>query len=148
MSIICALNEVSGNVKDLSSIFCVRAETLKSDVAAFYVKRRNPNWLCKLGLHKWRNYGESVVVTWKEPASKAGPIPTTNSLRLRFRTQSREVFTKKKCLRCGISMKRRLVKNADGTLSCIGWDPISESEYEKDEHAEPQRKSRHARMIH
>jgi len=34
-------------------------------------------------------------------------------------------------------MKRRLAKNADGTLSCIGWDAISESEYEKDEHAEP-----------
>jgi len=87
------------------------------------VKRRNPNWLCKLRLHKWKNYGESIVITWKEP----GVILPTS-----FRTQSREVFTKRDCLRCGIRLKRILVKNPDGTLSCVGWEPLLESENEKD----------------
>lgn len=91
------------------------------------VKRQNPNWLCKLKLHKWRNYGESVVITWKEP----GVIVPTS-----YTTQSRDVFTKRKCLRCGIRMKRILIKNPDGTLSCIGWEPLSESECEKDEYQE------------
>lgn len=93
------------------------------------VKRRASNWLCKLGLHKWRNYGESVMVTWREPTSKRVRPSTTTDPNSRFRTQSREVLTKRKCLRCGIGMKRRLVKNADGTLSCVGWDQLSESEY-------------------
>jgi hypothetical protein len=29
-------------------------------------------------------------------------------------------------------LKRKLVKNSDGTLSCIGWEPISK--YEEDEY--------------
>jgi len=93
-------------------------------------KRQNPNWLCKLRLHKWRNYGESVVITWKEPGLI---VPTS------YVTQKRQVFTKRKCLRCGIRMKRRLIYNPDGTLSCIGWDILSESEYEKDESEESKR---------
>jgi len=96
------------------------------------IKRQNPNWLCKLRLHKWRKYGDSVVITWKEP----GVIFPKS-----FTTQSREVFTKRKCLRCGVRIKRRLVNNPDGTLSCIGWETLSESEYEKDESEEAQPKS-------
>jgi len=96
------------------------------------VKKQNPNWLCKLGLHKWRNYGDSVVITWKEPGAI---VPTS------YTTQSKEVLTKRKCLRCGVRMKRRLVHNLDGTLSCIGWDILSEGEYEKDESEESQRES-------
>ncbi len=79
------------------------------------VKRQNPNWLCKLRLHKWRNHGESVVITWKEPAIIKTPYE-------KFTQKSKEVFTKRKCLRCGIEMKRKLVHNPDGTLSCIGWE--------------------------
>lgn len=37
-------------------------------------------------------------------------------------------------------MKRILVKNADGTLSCVGWEHLSQSECEKDEYKEPPRK--------
>ena len=110
------------------------------------VKRRNTNWLCKLGLHRWRNYGESVVVTWEEPYHRwKGLYHMWNGLRKRpssshFRTRSRVVLTKRECLRCGISMKRILVKNADGTLSCVGWEHLSQSECEKDEYKEPPRK--------
>jgi hypothetical protein len=90
-------------------------------------KRQSPNWLCKLRLHKWRNYGESVVITWKEP----GVIFPKS-----YTTQSREVLTKRECLRCGLRVKRRLVNNPDGTLSCVGWETLSDSEYENDESEE------------
>jgi len=95
------------------------------------VRGQNPNWLCKLRLHKWRNYGESVVISWKEPGII---VPTS------YRTETKQVFTKRKCLRCGLRVKRRLVNNPDGTLACIGWENLSESEYEKDESEESLRK--------
>jgi len=47
-----------------------------------------------------------------------------------FETQSKMVHEKRKCLRCGVKFKRRLVPNPDGTLSCIGWDPDTEPEKE------------------
>jgi len=86
------------------------------------VKRQRQNWLCRLRLHKWRNFGEPVVITWKEP----GLIVPSSHI-----TQTRTVLTEKECLRCGIRMKRRLINNPDGTLSCIGWDPIPEPGYMK-----------------
>jgi len=88
---------------------------------------KKPNWLCNLGLHKWRDYGEKVVVTWKEP----GRLGYMHAGRLGFTTHGREVLTHRECLRCGIKVKRKLVHNSDGTLSCIGWDPLLDSEYEK-----------------
>jgi hypothetical protein len=94
------------------------------------VKSQNPNWLCRLGLHKWRDFGGSVVITWKEPKL----LKTSYD---KFTQKSREVFTKRKCLRCGIEMKRRLVRNPNGTFSCIGWEPLLYSEYEKDRFEEP-----------
>jgi len=84
------------------------------------------NWLCRLGLHKWRNYGESVVVTWKEHIHDSRHRITRTGIRSRSRTESKQVFTNRECLRCGIRMKRRLVRNSDGTLSSFGWEPISE----------------------
>jgi hypothetical protein len=114
------------------------------------VKRQKLNLLCKLGLHKWRYYGESVVIARKEyaPPYKGRvlyPRLTTRDLRFIPRPQSKEALTKRKCLRCGISMKRILVKNADGTLSCIGWDPLLQPKYEKDE--EPERITTRRKMI-
>ncbi|NIU84488.1 MAG: hypothetical protein GWN17_10495, partial [Candidatus Korarchaeota archaeon] len=41
------------------------------------------------------------------------------------------MFTKRKCQRCGVKAKRRLINNPDGTLSCIGWDPLLEPGYEE-----------------
>ncbi len=91
-------------------------------MGSFMAEKQSSSWLCKLRLHKWRNYGESVTITWKEPGV-VFPKP--------FTTQSREVLSKRKCLRCGLRVKRRLVNNPDGTLSCVGWDDL-ESEDEKD----------------
>ena len=93
---------------------------------------KKSNWLCRLGLHKWRNYGESVVVTWKEHIHDSHHRITRIGIRSRSRTKSKQVFTNRECLRCGIRMKRRLVRNSDGTLSSFGWEPISK--YEEDEY--------------
>ncbi len=109
-------------------------------------KRQSPSWLCKLGFHKWREYGESVVVTWKERTqwgSARDPTLSTRKVLSRFGTHSREVFTRRKCLRCGVDLKRRLVKNPDGSLSCVGWDSAPEFESEEDKESEretPKRK--------
>jgi hypothetical protein len=90
-------------------------------------------------LHKWRYYGEKVVVTWKEPEYvKGGYGESGDWLPMRTRELpkpihcQKEVFTKRKCLRCGIGVKRKLVRNSDGTLSSFGWEPISK--YEEDEY--------------
>jgi hypothetical protein len=91
---------------------------------------KKPNWLCRLGLHKWRYYGEKVVVTWKEPAYVKGASMHREPPKPIHR--QKEVFTKKKCLRCGIRVKRKLVRDSDGTLSSIGWESISK--YEEDEY--------------
>ena len=103
------------------------------------VKRHNPNLLCKLGLHKWKHYGESVVIAWKEPAKLW--IVTGEGLIQKSRT----VLTKKKCSTCGMGLERKLVKNPDGTLSCIGWKPLPRSAYEKDE--DLQQKKARRKMI-
>ncbi len=111
-------------------------------------KRQNPSWLCKLGFHKWGDYGESVVVTWKERTQwgrASNHTLSTRTLRSRFSTHSREVSTRRKCLRCGFDLKRRLVKNPDGSLSCVGWESTSESEFEKDTGTE--RKTARHKMV-
>jgi hypothetical protein len=68
------------------------------------------NLLCKLGLHKWENYGDTVQIFWKEPGVIWG-----------LETHSRVVNEKRRCLRCGVKFKRKLVPNPDGTMSCVGW---------------------------
>jgi len=44
-------------------------------------------------------------------------------------------------------MKRKLVHNPDGTLSCIGWEPLRETEDEVGEHKKPQRKMKRCRIV-
>jgi hypothetical protein len=87
------------------------------------IESQKPNWICKLGLHKWRHYGEPVVITWKEPR----PIKIRYG-NLNFTQRSKRVLTKRKRLRCGIRVKRKLTHNPDGTLSCVGWEPTSKYE--------------------
>jgi len=73
--------------------------------------------LCKLGFHRWRNYGERVLIVWKEP----GFLPGTKQER------RKHVFSERECLRCGIKEKRKFSENIDGTLAAIGWEIIEES---------------------
>ena len=86
------------------------------------MKRTNPVLLCRLGLHKWKDYGDHIVITWSEPQiGSAETVPKSDA-----------VYTKAKCLRCGIRKKRILADNPDGTKSCVGWAPLSEEEYNQD----------------
>jgi len=105
------------------------------------------NWLCRCGMHDWSYYGESVVVTWKEPPYGSGRTRPYGSRRIPMLTRGRKVFNKRRCLRCGIRMKRIMIKNADETFSSGGWEPLSEPEHEQDESKPPKRKITRRRMI-
>jgi hypothetical protein len=91
--------------------------------------------LCRLGFHKWQNYGDQVVISWGEPETvySEGTIGgwTHGADGLPPRKEERElhnrvVYEGKQCKRCGIKLKRRFVTNSDGTLSCVGWEPDTE----------------------
>ncbi|MCK4478168.1 hypothetical protein KAU88_06545 [Candidatus Bathyarchaeota archaeon] len=73
--------------------------------------------LCKLGFHRWRDYGERVLLIWKEP----GLLPGTKQGR------RKHVFSERGCLRCGIKEKRKFSENVDGTLAAAGWEIVEES---------------------
>jgi len=82
--------------------------------------------LCRLGLHKWRYYGEKVLIVWKEP----GFIPGTK------KEMRKMVYCKRECLRCGIKEKRKFFENIDGTLAAAGWERIEEPENHADHYKE------------
>jgi len=76
-----------------------------------------PSLWCKLGLHKWKNYGKQVLITWKEPGFVLG-----------IKKEIRKyVFSERECLRCGIKEKRKFSENLDGTLAAAGWERIEEN---------------------
>jgi hypothetical protein len=78
--------------------------------------------LCRLGFHKWRNYGEEVEVFYSEERSHGA-----REMPLRTRPIHGEaVYEKRKCKRCGMKLRRTLVTNPDGTLSCVGWEADTE----------------------
>jgi hypothetical protein len=74
--------------------------------------------LCGLGFRKWQNYGNKIEVFWEEPPRGIG-------LRARER-RSETVYERCACKRCGVKLRRKLVTNSDGTLSCVGWEPDTE----------------------
>jgi hypothetical protein len=73
--------------------------------------------LCRLGMHKWENYGKEIQIFWQEPGLIYG-----------LTTHSTVVFEKRKCLRCGVRLRRKLIENPDGTLASVGWLPDTEGE--------------------
>lgn len=93
--------------------------------------------LCSLGFHKWRNYGKMIEISWREPAYM------NNRYRVRawssgmereqkveqasmWTIRSKAVYVGQECKRCGMKLRRKLVTNSDGTISCIGWEPDTE----------------------
>jgi len=81
------------------------------------------NLLCKLGLHKWENYGDIVQVFWKEPSIVVGRRARGV---LDSESKSKAVYSKRQCLRCGVKLRRKLLYNSDGTASAFGWEPDAE----------------------
>jgi hypothetical protein len=73
--------------------------------------------LCRLGMHKWQNYGKEVQIFWQEPGLIYG-----------LTTKSKVVLERRKCLRCGIKLRRKLTENRDGTLASVGWLPDTEDQ--------------------
>jgi hypothetical protein len=67
--------------------------------------------MCRLKLHKWRNYGQRVIVAWEEP----GLLPGTRV------KKSKQVLSQRECLRCGLKEKRKFNENLDGTQAVAGW---------------------------
>jgi len=87
------------------------------------MKRTKPSLFCRLGLHKWKDYGDLALITWSEP----GVINAGHTV-----SKSKGVYAKRRCLRCGIREKRILVNNPNGTVSSVGWRPLPEEEYNED----------------
>jgi len=77
--------------------------------------------LCRLGFHKWQDYGNKIEVSWQEPSLDVGGYRYLHPHS--FERHSKFVFEKCLCKRCGVKIKRKLVTNSDGTSSCIGWQP-------------------------
>jgi hypothetical protein len=87
--------------------------------------------LCRLGFHKWRNYGSEVEVFWQEPTVlKAGVKhsfgTSAGSPKSNIETHSKVVYEGQECKRCGMKLRRKFVTNSDGTLACVGWEPGTE----------------------
>ena len=88
--------------------------------------------LCSLGFHKWRNCGNIVEVFWQEPTlikaagAKSGIDTNTEVRRSSLGAHSKAVHEGRECKRCGLKLRRKLVRNSDGTLSAIGWETDTE----------------------
>ncbi|MEM3700704.1 MAG: hypothetical protein QXL57_07565 [Candidatus Bathyarchaeia archaeon] len=80
-----------------------------------------PPLLCRLRLHRWRYYGQDVVVTVREYV-KVGDarIPVNEGVKL--------INNKRKCARCGIKQEANIFTNEDGTLSMRGWRESNNSQ--------------------
>jgi hypothetical protein len=73
-------------------------------------------FLCKLGAHKWRNFGDRVVLVWREPGLLIGTKVT----------KTKRVYCNRECLRCGIRETRKFIENIDGTMAADGWKQTGE----------------------
>jgi hypothetical protein len=79
-------------------------------------------FLCRLGFHKWQNYGNEVQVFWNSSFQK-GFIGAYGTI---HKVHSQVVYEKCVCKRCGIKLRRKFATNSDRTLSCVGWEPDAE----------------------
>jgi hypothetical protein len=87
--------------------------------------------LCRLGFHKWRNYGNEVEVFWQEPTALKGGVKdsfgtSVGSPKGNIEAHSKVVYEGRECARCGMKLRRKFVTNSDGILSCVGWEPDTE----------------------
>lgn len=73
-----------------------------------------PPLLCKLGVHRWRNYGERVLIVWKEPGFIWGTKVE----------KRKHVNSERECLWCGLKEKRTFSENLDGTMAPTGWEIV------------------------
>jgi hypothetical protein len=99
----------------------------------WWLRLREP-LLCRLGFHKWQDYGKQVEVFWEEPpplnlgirGRPGAPVWSPKNPKSNVETHSKVVHQGHECARCGMKLRRKLVTNSDGTLSSIGWEPDTE----------------------
>jgi hypothetical protein len=109
------------NAKTIMFRVCKRLCASKQQLFLFNIMNFKVNELsktprlCRIGLHKWRNYGDRVLITWTE----SGLIPFTK------KDIRKHVFCERECLRCGIKERRLFGENIDGTKSAAGWERIN-----------------------
>ncbi|MCW3980871.1 MAG: hypothetical protein NWF11_05295 [Candidatus Bathyarchaeota archaeon] len=77
-----------------------------------------PALLCKIGIHKWRDHGDRVIVAWKEPGLLFGLKAT----------RMKRVYCDRECVRCNIRETRKFYENIDGTLAPAGWKRVTEDD--------------------
>jgi hypothetical protein len=65
-------------------------------------------------LHKWKDSGELVLISWKEP----GFVPGTTQKIQKY------VHPERVCQRCGLKERRIFAENRDGTKAAVGWERI------------------------
>jgi len=82
-------------------------------------------FLCRLGFHKWHNYGRQVEVFWQESRAGIGGVRYSGRY-YGFAKHSETVYERSLCKRCGAKVRRKFATNPDGTLSCVGWEPDAE----------------------
>ena len=105
-------------------------KSLSNFISMFYqrtigVRTLGQPLLCRLGFHKWQDYGKQVEVFWREPKG-VGAFKYSSRYYSGDEMHSRTVYEKCLCKRCGAKVRRKFVTNSDGTMSCVGWEPDTE----------------------
>jgi hypothetical protein len=77
-----------------------------------------PTLLCRIGIHKWRDYGDQVIVAWKEPGIIFGLKAT----------RMKRVYCDRECVRCSVKETRKFYENINGTLAPAGWQRVPEDD--------------------
>lgn len=80
--------------------------------------------LCRWGYHNWRDYGDRVVVRWREPRVVDDPTrPHVTKVR-----KEDAVMSRRKCVHCGLDQKRKFTKTEDSTWETVGWEDNGDSD--------------------
>jgi hypothetical protein len=111
-----------GPVVDFFSenLFGIGLGILTIGVLAAAAQLTRARLFCRWGYHEWRDYGERVVVRWKEQQVLEDQIcPRVGKLR-----KEDVVLSRRECLRCGRQQKRSFLKNEDGTWEVAGWKDV------------------------
>jgi hypothetical protein len=89
-------------------------------IVVFVFYRLRKISFCRWGYHEWRDYGERVLVRWKElTVLEDRTHPHVSRLK-----KEDVVFTRRECLRCGLQQKRKFAKNKDGMWEVAGFETV------------------------
>ena len=91
------------------------------------------SFLCRLGFHKWQNYGNEVLIFCQAAIFARYEAPEWARYQMFFWDKfPKVVYEGKRCKRCDRVLMRKFVKTSDGTLSCVGWEEPHAEETQKE----------------